>query len=658
MRDSTLQNLPRRTFLALGGGALATTFLASCDLLGEEGGDTQGGMPSDKGLEAPDLAAKVKAGELPPLEERLPTTPLEIAPVDQIGSYGGAWRTAMLGSANSGAWLDFTIGYEYLVNFAPNTTDITSAGVVPNVAQAVDVSADGTVFTFTLREGMRWSDGEPFTADDVMFWYEGIFLNDELNPAKPSWLTSAGEPVAVEKVDDHTVTFTFAEPSGLFLANLASDGDMITRAPKHYLEQFHPDYADGVDAAVEEAGMSSWVELFESKGGTFLGRYNNPDAPTLSAWILDHGINEDVQEVVASRNPYYWKVDPDGSQLPYLDTVNYAVIAEPETLVLSVMNGEIDFHYPNLTTADKPTLAKEREQGNYHFQENITTTSVMPVIHLNLAHRDPVKREIFGNKDFRIGLSHAIDRQSIIDAVYARQGEPFQASPRPESEFYDEEMSKQYTEYDVDLANEFLDKAGYTEKNADGIRLGPDGKPISFEVEAASQRAPDVDSMQFVKKNWKAVGVEITIKPEDQLLFTERQTGNQHDAVVHFAPGGLNPLTFPALYFPWNPFSRYGIPWMQWYTSLGKSGEEPPEATKRQMELYDRISTTTDADEQKELMREVLAIAKEEFYTIGLTLAQGNYGIVKNDFHNVPDTLITGGYPNPASTNPCQYFRS
>ncbi|SEE85603.1 ABC transporter substrate-binding protein [Ruania alba] len=658
MRDSTLQNMPRRNFLVLGGGALATSFLVSgCDLL-DEGGDGGNGTSAEKGAEAPDLAARVEAGDLPPVEERLPSAPSVVEPVDRVGIYGGSWRTAMLGAANSGAWVDFTIGGEYLVTFQPNTTDMTAQGVVANVAESFEYSDDSTQYTFTLREGMRWSDGEPLTADDIMFWYEAVFLNDDLYPAKTSWLTSAGEPVVVEKLDDYTVTFTFAQPNGLFLSKMAQEGDQITRSPKHYLSQFHPDYADDIDALIAEEGASSWVELFAAKGGTFDTRYNNPELPTLSAWVLDHGLNEDVQEFVATRNPYYWKVDPEGSQLPYIDTVNFPVYSDVEALTLNAINGELDFHFPNIgQSTNKPLFAENREDGNYDFISIERSHSVAPVIQLNLAHQDAVKREIFQNKDFRIGLSHAINRQAIIDAVYARQGEPYQASPRPSSEFYDEEMAHQYTEYDVDLANEFLDRAGYTETNGNGIRLGPDGNPISFEVEAMVQRTPDVDSMQFVKDDWQAVGIEITIKSEDPSLYTERLNGNQHDAAVHFATGGLNALVEPSMYFPFGPFSRYALPWMQWYTSRGEAGEEPIEPVKRQMELYDELTTVADADRQKEILTEILQIAKEEFYTIGISLWADAFGIVKNDFHNVPENLVTGAYPNPASTNPCQYFR-
>lgn len=658
MEKNTVGPLPRRHFLALGGGALATTFLASgCNLL-DENTDGGGGPSGEKGLEAPELAEQVEAGELPPVEERLPSTPLTVEPVESIGVYGGAWRTAFIRDAIPTAWAEFTIGCEFLVRFAPNTTDMTANGVEPNVAESFEYNDEGTEYTFQLREGLKWSDGEPFTADDIMFWYEDIFSNADLTPAPPAWLTAGGEPVTVEKIDESTVVFHFAAPNGLFLPNLARIGDMITRAPKHYLTQFHTDHAEDIDAAIAEAGVGTWVELFEAKGGVMATRFNNPETPTLSAWVLDAGVNEDVTEVVGRRNPYYFKVDPEGSQLPYLDQIHYAVVAESDTLVLNAMNGEIDFHYPNISDpADKPVFAENQESGDYHFISTTRAQSAFPSIQLNLAHSDPVKREIFGNKDFRIGLSHAINRQEIIDAVFARQGEPYQVAPRPSSDFYDEEMATQYTEFDLNLANQHLDSAGYTERNSAGMRLGPDGNPISFDVEVPTTSAPMIDTLQFVKESWAQVGIDITIKSEDHSLFIERQNGNQHDAAVFQAQGGLNAIIDPSGFFPFNQNTRWAVPWVTWYNSGGANGEEPPEAPKRQMELYDQLLATAEPEAQKDLMREILTIAKEEFYTIGISLWADGYGIVKNDFHNVPETVVVGAYPNPVGTNPCQYYK-
>src|SRR5262245_58921757 len=166
------------------------------------------GIPSTFN-EAPAVAALVREGRLPPVLQRLPKEPVVVAPVEQVGQYGGTWQRSL---PNAGAAaLSSRTGYEPLVRWRPDGLDVE-----PSVARAWDVSPDGTTFTFYLREGMRWSDGAPFSADDIMFWYQDILLNEELTPAFPGWLRIADQPCVVEKVDDYTVRFRFAGPYGSF----------------------------------------------------------------------------------------------------------------------------------------------------------------------------------------------------------------------------------------------------------------------------------------------------------------------------------------------------------------------------------------------------------------------------------------------------------
>jgi peptide/nickel transport system substrate-binding protein len=284
------------------------------------------------------------------------------------------------------------------------------------------------------------------------------------------------------------------------------------------------------------------------------------------------------------------------------------------------------------------------------------------VISLNLTHKDPVKRQIFQNKDFRIGLSHAIDRQEIIDVVFVGQGEPWQAAPRKESALYSERLAKQYTEYDPKRAVEALDRA-FPQKDGQGFRLGPDGKRISFTVEITAGTAPTrSDVMNLVRAHWQRVGVEVQVKDEDRALFDTRLGANEHDAAVWDGAGGLDVILNPPYYFPWSSRSDYAQAWQVWYNNPSGAGartapEEPPAATKQQMDLYRQLTATGDPAKQNEIMRQILAIAADEFYAIGIALPPNGYGVVKNGFKNVPaifpDAFM---YPSPAPTNPPQYF--
>lgn len=643
----------RRDFLKWGGAPLAVASLVGCDVLATDpaGQNAEDDAERD-GQEAPELARLAKSGDLPPVAERLPRDPPVIEPVERTGRYGGDWRMAMIGGPSTAA-LNSSVNYERLVRWHP-----TEFEVIPNVAEAVSQSEDGREYAFTLRAGLKWSDGKPFTADDILFWYEDVFLNDALTPVKDPWMITDGNPGVVEKVDERTVVFRFDPPNGILLRQLATGWAGAagpTGCPRHYLTTFHQDHnPDGIDDLVEERGFDDWAALFLDR----VDDWANPERPTLNAWKVVEGISENVSQVVAERNPYYWKVDPDGRQLPYLDRVIHEVVGNVDTAVLKTQNGEHMLTSEINTLANKPVFARGREQGGYRLIDTLSGDMNEAIIFLNLNHPDPVKAEIFNNLDFRIGLSHAINREEIIAVVYQRQGEPWQAAPMPDAgEFYHERLAKQYTEHDPDRANEYLDRAGYTDVDEDGFRLGPDGQRISFTVDIAVERKVEwVEVLDLVSGYWRDVGVEMRANSVADTLFWTRLEANEYDAEIWKGDGGLNVIMAPYYYFPFAYSSKFAPTWGYWFNGDSR-GEEPPDRVKEQMELYNRVKVTRDPDEQLALMRQVLDIAAEQFYCIGTVLVPKGYQVVANEFRNVPDPLPYDWYHAwLARTNTCQYF--
>jgi ABC-type transport system substrate-binding protein len=646
----------RRVFLGAGGAALGGMALSSCSLFSLDPSESQkpgsaSGRGGAGGKESPALADRVADGRLPSLGERLPENPLVVEPVDQLGSYGGEWHSALLGPEDD-AWMYRTIGYEQLLSWDPGFTR-----PVPNIAESVEADADGRAFTFTLRRGMRWSDGEPFTVKDIAFAYDDILRRDDVTEAVPPFLMSGDRPARLEQVDELTFRFIFDEPQGLFLENLASaNAYQLNVWPRHYLERFHRTYNKDADQLARREKLESWQDLIVGKGD----QWRNPELPTLRAWTLTNGLG-DGSRVVAERNAYYWKTDPKGRQLPYLDRVVYDLVEDAEVILLKASNGELDLHTRHINTlANKPVLARGRAKGGYRFLDLTPGSMNYLIIALNLAHKDRNLRAVFQNKDFRIGLSHAINRDELIRAVFQRQGEPWQACPRKESAFYDEEMAKQYTEYDVERAEQHLDRAGYDARDESGFRLRPDGERITFAVELAVGYDPTwTGAMELVREHWRAVGIDVQIKAEDRNLFIERKEANDHDAAIWSGNQGAldDALVAPLWYFPSSIVDQaYGIPWANWYNGDPGPSEEPPAAVVRQMKLYDRLKVSMDVDERKDLLRQILRIAKEEFYTIGTALPASEYGIVNVDFTNVLDKMPNlWVYPTPGPSRPEQY---
>ena len=612
-------------------------------------------IPTDL-KEAPGLAEQSASGAIPPVAERLPVNPLVVTPNQQVGQYGGTWRTAIVGGLDL-AWLVRTVGYDYLVRWDPKWE-----AVVPNVAESWEVSADGRTFTFKLREGHKWSDGQPFTVDDVMFYGEDIYRNETLT-------TSLGtNPWTIEKLDELRFAVTFERPDGLFISNLATpNGSEWTRYPRHYLEQFHEKYnTTNLDQLVADAGVETWQQLFQQMGSAIPGtpvdaRFQNLDLPTLFGWRLVEPY-ADGTRVRVERNPFYFKVDPEGNQLPYIDEVVFNAVQDNEVLLLQATSGELDMHVRHINTdVNKSVLSQSAADGDYRLFETLLASMNRVMISLNLTHQDPNLQEIFANKDFRIGLSHAINRQEIIDTLYVGQGEPWQGAPRPESAYANETLAKQYTEFNIDLANQHLDKV-LPNKGGDGFRLRPDGQPLIFSVEVAtSGPAAPVDEMNLVVGYWQAVGVNAQLKPEDRSLLYQRKDANEHDCVVWGGDGGLNDaLIEMRWYAPVNGESNYGIGWYQWFAKPANplaAPVEPPEAVQAQLALVTELRQTVDEAKQAELFQQILDVAVEQFYAIGVLLPGPGYGIVKNNFMNLfepmPDAYL---YPTPGPANPEQFF--
>ncbi|MFD6950551.1 ABC transporter substrate-binding protein [Nocardiopsis sp. TSRI0078] len=601
--------------------------------------------------EAPMLAELVESGDLPPLEERLPDEPLVVEPHDRVGVYGGEWNTAILG-VGDWPWLGRTVGYENLSRWDPEWEE-----AIPNLAESWEYNEDATELTFTLRAGLRWSDGEPFTSDDVVFAFNDIFNNEDLTPV------AASEPGTAEKVDEQTFTITFSEPDALWAGSDLLQYQVVTK-PKHYLERFHIDHNPDADELAEEEGYTDWVEMFEDKAGVIdSARYwQNPDIPTMYPWQVVEPL-ADSGRMVLERNPYYWKVDTEGNQLPYIDRVVFDILPDEEVMLVRALNGEFDMHSRHFNTLEnRPALAEGREAGGYGFFELQPAEMNTAMISLNLTHEDEELRRTFNDRDFRVALSHAVNRQDIIDVVYRGQGEPWQGAPRENSPFHDEELAKQYTEYDPDLANEILDEAGYGERGSDGFRLSPRGEKVSFTLSVPTGFRPDiVDSMEMVVGFWQELDIDVELNTEDRSLWQSRRENNEHDANVWSGDNGMMDAMYdPRWYAPTQSGeSNFGIPWAQWYVSDGQDSraQEPPAEVRDHLELYDAVQAEPDPEARIELMREFLAVSQEQFYAMGVSLSPPGYGIVANHFHNVPESMYSSGnYNDPGPTNPEQYF--
>ncbi len=347
----------------------------------------QGALAQGAAKEAPDLAKLVTEKKLPPLAERLPVNPLVVTPVEKVGIYGGQLRRGLRGSADHNGILRM-VGNQGLVRWNLEFTE-----PLPNVAEKWDVNADATVYTFYLRKGMKWSDGKPFTADDVVFAIEDCCKNTDLYKSPPSAIVIAGKAVVVTKIDDTTVRFTFASPYGLFLEQLATPlGQQPTLFPKHYCSQFHAKYNPAVMDLAKAANLTDWPSLFRARCGDIEipSRWGNPAKPTLDPWVVVEPYVGGATRMTMKRNPYFWQVDTSGNQLPYLDGLTFNISQDVESLMLDAISGRLDIQERHIDTLqNKPTLAQNATKGNYRFFETTNANSQQMMMYPNITHKDP-----------------------------------------------------------------------------------------------------------------------------------------------------------------------------------------------------------------------------------------------------------------------------
>lgn len=586
--------------------------------------------------EAPMLKEKVAGGVLPPVNERLPKNPLVITPPDQNGPYGGTWTRFADGPRDIGV-VEARLAYEGLVRWDPMGREIW-----PNLAIKWEIADSGRVYTFWLREGVKWSDGHPFGVEDLTFWYEDVLKNQEITPVVPRDFKRGGELMAFEVVDASTIRFKFSQPNGLFLQKLASGrGYEMLRYPAHYMKQYHPKYTnvDELERLANEAGFDLWKQLFEDKYD-----WRNPDIPRLWPWIVTDP--PPARPSVLERNPYYWKVDTDGNQLPYIDRMTFEIF-DAETINLKAINGEIGMQSRHLQFQNYPLFMEGREKGDYRVVHWLNGSGGTNNIALNLNHKDPVMRKLIRDHRFRKALSFALNRDELNEADFFGIGKPRQASPPPTSPFYDAAYESAYIEYSPEKANALLDDMGL-KRGESGMRLRPDGTPLFLRIETSSMNNR---VLELVAGYWKNVGVNAEVKDEARQLFYERKRGSMHDVGVWGGSDEQIAVLDPRWLIPFSDESIHAVDFARWYSTDGKRGEVPTGDIRRVIELFWEVERTSDPEGQVRLMKEIIELNHKNLWVIGTVGEVPSFFLVKNSFRNVPDVAMSGwSFRTPGNT--------
>jgi peptide/nickel transport system substrate-binding protein len=654
--------LTRRDFLRLSAMSTAGLITATCSQGATVPEVEQAATPtpaaaqvSEEIHEAPMLHELVQAGQLPPLAERLPANPLVVEPVEEVGQYGGTWH-AVHNDTDAG-FLKMKVGYDVPIGFNREYSEY-----IPILATSWEFSDDGRTVTIHFREGIKWSDGEPFTTEDLRFWWEDLALNEDYKVITVPWWMydyKTGNQAQLNIIDDYTISFTFDSPAWLMPGTLGSgywewEGMM---KPKHYLQQFHPGYTSGADWTAFQDADKWW---------------QNPDYPVIYAWrCVDYQAG---QRIVLERNPYYWKVDSAGNQLPYIDRIESVEVEDGELRLIQAASGEYDAVFRGVSEDARnfPFLLENAEQGDYRVLRYDCGCGGEPSWLINQDYVDDEwVRDLLRDHRFMMAISHAVDRERINEVVWDGLAEVAQGTigqqswhfQGPEGQQVFEEWKNAYAEYDPDTANSLLDELGLTERDAEGFRTRPDGSKLEIIYDVGWGGCPTCGNTRastLLKENWEAVGLRITINnvwgtPQDEL----RATGGQF-MIRAAAIGEFDLFHYPDEVFPVRPNRAFPMVG-QWYATGGQEGwpPEPGSAAEKLISIYEQILAEPDQDKRHRLVWDAIRVHIEQGPSYqGAVHNPPQPVVVKNNFRNVPEHGILGPWAigTPGNFNPEQFF--
>ena len=607
----------RRTFLRLGLGlGLSGTLIA--------GASRRAWAVFE---ETPYFAAAVAAGKLPPVSERVPRNPA-LAELETLGRPGGDLR--MLMASPKDTRLMTVYGYARLVAYTP------ALALQPDILERVDV-VEQREFTFRLRPGHKWSDGKPFTTEDFRFWFEDVASNPELSQAGlPTTLLPHGERPKFMVIDRETVQYSWSRPNPLFLPALAGADPLFIFAPAHYLKKLHQKYADKAKLAamVKDAGVRNWAALYVKHANMY--RNNNPKLPTLEPWVLR--TKPPAERIVFERNPYYYRADGAGHQLPYLDRV-ILTVANSRIIPAKTGAGESDLQARYLSFDDYTFLKAGEAANNYGVRLWRTGPGSQLAFYPNLNVDDPVWRNLLHDVRFRRALSLAVDRHEINQVMYFGLAIEGQNTVLPQSPLYRPHYRSAWASYDLAASNRLLDEIGLKRNSAEGLRKLPDGRTADIIVEDSGESSDKTDLLELVRDSWRQVGIRLFSRPMQLTLFRRRVFSGQ--TLMSLDKGIENGLATAEM-SPWEfaPTSQQQLEWPKWgnYTeSNGRDGEPPdiPGAI-RLKKLYEAWLSAPGREQHARLWHEILELWADEVYSIG-TVAGVQQPVVVNDkLRNVP----------------------
>jgi len=610
--------------------------------------------------EPPTLSDQVKAGSLPPLDERLPQNPLVISmPWQTPGKYGGRQRMF-------DGWLGGN-QEESMYGNSPIRWVDDGLGVDQGWLESWENNEDKSEWTLYLRKGIKWSDGEPFTVDDIMYWWEDMCLNpDQATNPPDEALSGKGTLADFIKVDDYTLTMSFDAPAPLTVDRLAmwvnsAIGPRWT-APKHYISQFSPVY----NSAYADYEEHDQMILFRQ----------NPDCPTLSSWKCDK-FETDVYDTWG-RNAYYYCVDPDGNQLPYMDGVDESFYGDNEAGKSAILAGQADFewHQP-FQLADVATLKANEDSHNLETRFIDTGSGTGSMFFFNQDYRDDKYRELFRTPEFQRALSHAWDREEARKILYFETGELTSGTLSPKAIEYqfNDEAKQRYAEwrdawkdFDPEMSKQLLDSIDIVDTTGDGWRNFADGSDLLIRFDAPGDEGSEHRTKnELLAKLWNEIGIKTIMNPIASGASEMWQSGEKMSNCAWEVGDGPNHLVYPQWLVPiwnerWAPLQgrMYSVRGTElegteldvnpWDRQPPRLDPDPGGPVEQLWTTYDQSKIEPDTIARHHLVWDMIKVHVDNGpFFMGCVANMPRLLLVHKEMRNVPtrDELATGGFGNP-----------
>jgi len=501
----------------------------------------------------------------------------------------------------------------YVFEGLTRTNGVTLA-VEPSLAKEWTVSPDGLVWTFALRQDVRWSDGQPFSADDVLFTFKDLIYNPDVPSSERDIFTIDGKEILVEKVDAFTVRFTLPTKFAPFLRSLST-----SILPQHKLaaavKEGRFNFTWGIDTPVEDIVGTGPFRLTQYLPG---------------------------QQVVLRANPYYWRTTTEGEALPFIQEIVFLIVPSQDVALLKFLDGEVDsipmrgMEYSILKPLEKKKDFTVYDLGSA-FSSNFLVFNQNPRVNPKTQQPfvDPVKLSWFSNVHFRKAVACAIDKKRIIEIVMNGLGYPQDAAENPNNiAFYNPQVVRY--EYDLPYARQLLAKEGFVDKNKDGILEDAQGRKVEFNLYTNSDSAERLQIAAIVRRDLELLGMKVNfLGLEFNSLVSKLMANYEWDAIIIGLTGGLEPhfgknvwVSNGQLHF-WNPGQ----------TSPTTSWE------KRVDEIFTEGVQILDDAKRKPLYDEWQRIVSQELPLI-YTVFSANLVAVRNKFENLTPSKFGGIFHN------------